>query len=402
MESTEATTASGVYASEAPKPCVVIFADIVDSTGVKESQTETAWVKGTLLLYAGVYSALVSEIRDLAWVKFLGDAAMIVVPVQFAAEALNSAIRLLELINDANRAGAGAKGEIDFNITIGVATGPVVEVTMPDGRHDFIGHIPDRASRLAGVATPNALLVDAGTVSAANMTLVTSRVGRALDRPVEDYLGDRESVKLRGFAQNTNYHEIQWSRQFFGVKAEQLTSTTARLEAVTRGETRPNDVRSAASKPSPARGPGEKADRRTGTIRTWNRDGNYGFVTDSNGEEFHVSPRHLVYQDDIAHLAAGQKVAFVAGPAPNNRSREALAVLLDGREAQGYVSMLAPDKPYGWIKVVDMTGAAHPVFVSCDDLTAGVMRGSVVDFRVEATVRGARATAVQMSEQLAS
>jgi hypothetical protein len=49
-----------------------------------------------------------------------------------------------------------------------------------------------------------------------------------------------------------------------------------------------------------------------------------------------------------------------------------------------------------------MTGAAHPVFVSRDGLPAAVMRGSIVDFRVEATARGARAVEVQLTEQLAS
>lgn len=382
-----------------PKQCSVMFGDIVNSTGLKETQTETAWVKGTTFLYNGAYAALVPEVRDIAWTKFLGDAVMAVVPANHAAELLRSAIRLLELVNDANRGRAGGKGEIDYNITVGIATGPLVQIKMPDGRRDFIGHVPDKASRLASIATPNALLVDVGTVAAANMTLVNSRIGHALERPVEEYLSPRESAQLRGFAQQVDYHEILWAKQFFGVKSENLTSTTVRLGAAIRSESPPAKVSSKDAGPAHVH-----LERLVGVVKTWNAERGFGFATSENGEDFHISPPHMVYQEDLPRLVPGQKIAFVAGPAATNgRSRQALAVLVAGREAQGYITSVPQDnKPYGWIKVVDLAGNAHPIFMSRDGLPANAARGMVVDFRVEAGPKGAYAVEVQKPEEEAA
>jgi len=91
-------------------------------------------------------------------------------------------------------------------------------------------------------------------------------------------------------------------------------------------------------------------------------------------------------------------VAFVAGDGGKGRSREALAVLLAGRDAQGYITGLPADRGYGWIRVTDLAGNVHPIYLPLDEMTAPVERGMVVDFRVEIGTRGAFAADVQPVE----
>ncbi len=387
-----------VQAGDHPAPYTVLFGDIVGSTGIKETQTETSWVKGTMFLYSAVENAMSAALREVATRKYLGDGVMIAAPAMYAAEMVNTGIKLLEAISDARKGRAGGKGEIDYNITVGVATGDVREVAMPDGRRDFIGQVPDKASRLCSLATTKGLLVDVATVAAANMTLIRSRVGVALDRRVEEYLSPRDSAPLKGFAQKVDFHEIMWSDQFFGVKANNLTSSVARLEAATRPE--PASPTPPAP-PSPAAATAARFDRKVGTIKCWDRGRGFGFVT-VDGEDFHICPQHVVYQEDLGKLVPGQRVAFVAGPATDSRKRpEALAVLLIGGYAQGFVTALPEGRPYGWIRVVDLAGNAHPMFMPRDGLADAVARGCVVDFRVKEGPRGAYAAEVTSEDKAA-
>lgn len=388
---------SAIKSEVEPQRFSVMFADIVNSTGIKETQPEPAWIRGTLFLYEACYESLEPTIRDVAWIKGGGDSMMVAVPVQYTAHLLRTAINLLGRISDGNKGRAGAKGIIDYDITVGVASGPTVEVSMPSGARDYIGSVPDRASRLSGIASPNALLVDSPTVAAADMAVLSSPIGEALDRAPEDYLGPRESVQLRGFTQKTGYHEILWAKQLFGVKSANLTSTTERLEAVTRVGTRGES----ATEPHP-KGSGEgHMERKAGALKMWDKDRQFGFaIDDETGEEFHFVARHVVYQEDCSQLTPGTRLAWVAGP-PSSRRREAVAILVVDQDAEGFIIATPGTKPHGWVKVCDMAGNAHLVFVPGSQFTPDLQRGTVVHFRVRGGSRGIHATELQQAVDVA-
>src|SRR5680860_1050244 len=138
------------------------FVDIVGSTMMKETQTETAWYGGIQKMYTIVEEALTVDegLREAVITKGEGDGYFIAAPSEHVTAMINAAIRIHAAIDDANHGKAGSKGEIDFRVTIGIATGYVKEIRMPDGRLDILGQAPDRAARLCGAATARGLLVD--------------------------------------------------------------------------------------------------------------------------------------------------------------------------------------------------------------------------------------------------
>ncbi|WP_019927836.1 hypothetical protein [Nocardia sp. BMG111209] len=361
-----------------------LVGDIVNSTGIKETQPEPAWVTGTKFLYDTAENSLVDSVREHVWCKTVGDAIMWVCPATYTADLLNSAIDLLEAINDANRGQAGGIGTIDYNITIGVATGSLVELEFRDGRRDYIGQTADKAFRLSGIATPNALLADSATVAAGNMTILRSRVGRALDRPVEEYLSARESAPLKGFAHRVDYHEIQWAKQLFGVKSGNLT------EAATRGE------RVVSPPPKTVPAAGQASEQRTGKVKMWNADRGFGFVTDPvTDEDFYLSPRALVYADDAGLIARpGAEVVFVvAPPLSEGKSRRGVCVLVAGQSAEGRISYIHPTKPFGFVAVVDDHGGKVSLHTPLpDEARARFTVGDEVAFDVTVSARGAQAS----------
>jgi class 3 adenylate cyclase/cold shock CspA family protein len=370
--------------------CSVLIADIVGSTKLKESQPEAAWVKGTTLLYRWALAALGPQLEhELVCIKFIGDAAMIVVPEACSAELLNAGIRLLELVNDARRGRSGGKGEIDYNITVGVASGTVVRLRMPDKGHDVIGHVPDRASRLAGLVSSNGLLADADTIAAGNMKAITSRIGHALERSAREYLGEQQLATLQGFAQSVPYHEILWGQQLYGIRAEKLSSATAQLSQVTRA----GDGRDPEPRPQAAEG---RAERVMGEVKAWLGDRGCGFIAAPTGD-FFLSPSRIIGHEPGATLSPGRRVAFVPGPqTEEGRSAPAFAVLVDESEVRGHVTRLPQQgRPYGWLRVSDACGVTQGVFLPLDEVSDELVIGDGVTFRVDVNVRGARAVNVK-------
>lgn len=388
--------------SETTKPLTVVVADITGSTGIKETQPEPAWVTGTTFLYDTAEESLAECIKDSTWCKTVGDAILWVGPAPHAADLLCSAIDLLEAINDANKGQAGGIGKINYNITIGVATGSLVELEFRDGRLDYIGQTVDKAFRLSSIATPNALLVDTATVAAGNMTLLRSRVGKALERPIDEYLSTRESAPLKGFSHKVDYHEIQWAKQLFGVKSGNLTSSAAWMEAAARRD------QAIAPNHLPARPPSTPqtaavGGQSTGKVKMWHADRGYGFITDpATNEDFYLSPRALVYADDAEYLArVGAEVVFFSAPAlSEGKSRRAVCVLVAGQGAEGRITYIHPTKPFGFVAVSGERGNKVSLHMQVtEQLRARYKVGDEVSFDVGVSAKGAQAANVDQIDE---
>lgn len=341
-----------------------------------------------------------------AWIKYTGDGGMVVVPAAYAAELINFCVRVHEKVKDGAHGQSGSRGDTDYGVTSGIATGKLKELTMPDGRRDFIGQTADRAARLGGIATASAILVDGATIAAANMILVHSEIGKIMRRPVEGYIGKPESANLRGISQSVNFHEIFYAEQVFGLKAETNTRSTALLAAATQQSNVPLEVTLEQSNPKPVTAittrQSPPTERKVGTVDYWDRVKGFGRLLDAAGRKYHVTARHMAVLEDVARLVPGQRVAFVTSNcATDGRTPTALCVLVDGQDYQGVVTAIPEAKPHGWIRVVDLDGNHHPVFAPKRGMAPLVSRGAIVDFRIELDDRGAQAIEVTLTSDVA-
>ena len=199
--------------------CVI---DIVGSTKFKDSGSDAEWVTTYDWFYEALGIAAGSEDDSGRLVKFVGDGALLVYEARDAASAINNSIALLERLKNER-----SRSLVQFEISVGITFGEARMWTREDGYVDYLGPTVDKAFRLSGIATGNALLVDAATCSAANMYEVGSAVGKATGRAPEEYLGQQREATLKGFSKPSPYHEILWDDSRYGLAEGQQTEDTS-------------------------------------------------------------------------------------------------------------------------------------------------------------------------------
>lgn len=377
----------------------VVVIDMRNSTGQKFVKSGIAWnsefLKVHQVLQKGL--AMLDELGIRYATSFGGDGITVVIDTNSGAHHLiNMVIGVLEEIDDLSTARNGSPtGHIDAKLSAGVATGEGYRF-CPD-HHGGIEHLSsaiDRASRLCSVASPGALFIDPDTANSANMRMVNSSLGRYMRLRPEDYLGERQSVQLRGVPEPVEYFEINWGRQLYGVRSATVTEiSTPTPPPVTTPPAAP-----ATGGTKPATGGAAGTEQFTGTVKIWNNDRGFGFVIDSKtGEEFYFGPKSLIYDDDRQHLAAGVELVFAAaGTTEGDRRRLATTVVLVGQQADGHVSYIHPEKPFGFIAVTDDRGRTLKFHMAVPaDLRATVHRDDEVSFTVATNAVGARAIDVE-------
>lgn len=380
----EVTLSPTVYKSSA-------FVDIVSSAERKHNEPEVSWVNQTNYVYATVEDS-VTEFIDEAWIKYLGDGFLIV--AENPEGLLNACIRIQEVLDDArgNRQAAGV-ARINFTVSIGVTSGYVYEFTRRDGRNDYLGLSLDRAARLCGAASPNAIFVDSTTVSDSSMRLVNSSVGKVLHYDSNEYVGAVQKAPLRGFPEPVEYHELRWGRELFGARSQVVTEAVGLLKDSSAGTRTPSGGSSAAS----AQGRGIQ--RGLGSVTSWDAERKFGFVSDdTTGEDYHFKPSLFVYEDDLPTLRAGMRIAFA--PMPPQREGQhgsAAAILVVGRDAEGTVVSLPEGRDYGWIRCNDRAGNSQMVWFSTKDAPA-VEKGTQVSFTVAERSGKACATDLEVED----
>jgi class 3 adenylate cyclase/cold shock CspA family protein len=371
----------------------VAVVDMVNSTGMKEQQPQASWLSSLGWLYDMTTTTATRAVPEVV-IKYAGDGIMMVCGTDHATELLNAVIQIQEEVDTAGASKDGGKGVIDFTVSAGVSTGEVIAFTTPAGNPDFVGSVVDKAFRLSAAANANAIFIDTQTLGAANVMRIVSRFGKAIRRQPEEYIGEVQRAVLKGFGQPVAYHELMWGRQLYGVTSTTVTVSTERLRTV------PDNPPQAA----PAR-PGHpgRAERHRGEVTFWNADQEYGFVREPlTGEEFYLSSRLMVYRDDIGKLTKGRQVAFVAvGVAEGKRLRQAGATLLVDEPAEGPLVSLPPNKSYGWIRIEDVPGNRHLVYVPASELN-GYTLGDSLSFTVRASDKGAIAGELEKIEDEAA
>lgn len=378
--------------TRAPSPgercdLTVIFIDIVGSTAMKMSLPEGA-VNDQILWFQAVVEAAVESRVPGALIKPVGDGALVFIESpDLTLEAIQVAVDVQETIDDSSQRVDGAMGRANFAVSIAVTTGVASRIEI-QGRADYLGYVIDKSQRLSAAASPNALFIDPATYAATNLRRVTSSVGAALRRAPEDYVGTREQITVKGVAGPVDYFEVLWGRQLYGVRSE-FVSTLAGTDSTP-------DSTEGPSRPTVTALPSQRYERHGGQVKTYDASKGFGFIAGYNGEDFFTAPSLLMYPEDVDRLADGQKVAFVAAePSVAGRARRASALLVDGTDADGHLVNLTPERGFGWLRVKNDSGLSIDVFVSANDIPAGVIVGSAVTFQVNVTPKGPRAVQLE-------
>ncbi len=371
------------------------FFDMVNSTGMKATMPESGWLPQIGFLYDTV-AKRVAGYNDVA-IKFLGDGVVVFYQGDdYGPDAIQVAIDVQEAIQDASRVVDGAKGKIDFHVTVGITTGPATRFVTPTGTVDYVGMNIDKAARLCAAASAQAIFVDKSTITATNFNRVHSKFGAVVHRDADGYQGNRQSVSLKGIPNPVEYHEILWALQLFGVKSELVTASAERPTSPSA----PLAVAATAKTSTPNAPVPARVEKFVGSVKQWNPDKHFGFATSTTGESFYFNPdQDMVYPEDAGDLAPGVGVAFLALPPTGaGKSRRAGAMLVSGRDADGILVVPPGDRPYGWIEVKTNGGQGQLVFVSRQELSDSMVKGSVVSFRLEIGPRGAFAAVVELAD----
>lgn len=332
----------------------VAFVDTVGSFSRMATQVAATWMAEQEFVYRAIVESLeqLGLLTDVALLKWEGDGAAIVVDSGKAADLINVMILLMErLAKAAQRPTGHFSGEVVIQMRCGIATGELLQYIPPNGGVDFAGPAMAVASRLSTLGSPNAILADVTTIETANMGLVRSQLGGYRNRTPAQYRGEVQVVPVKGIEGPFPYHEINWEESPFGLASTAVTETTKPTQSA--------PTPSSATRVRPG-----AADKMVGKVKVWLKDKRYGFVTGSDGEEFYLSMKGLVYSDDVEMLSAGADVAFsVAPPLREGAARRAVTTLVAGSDADGRLAYRNSAKRFGFITVTDSFGAAISVHV---------------------------------------
>lgn len=357
-----------------------IFVDICGSTDMKQSQPEQSWITQLGWFY-GTINQLVNDTGVGFAKKYLGDGILLSTIDDNATKAVSLAIKIQEAIADGNKMNGHAMGQINFNVSIGVATGEARIFRAPDGLIDFAGIIVDKTRRLCDLASPRAIFIDPDTRDAAHMGRISARVGEILGRRGDDYLGERFRTAVKGISEAIEYYEVLWEQSPFGVKNE------AAGEIVTKSERQKTIAPAATTTP--------ERRRFIGKVKVYNSQKGFGFIKADTGEDFYLSRDLLVYPEDEEKLKEGAAVAFVPLEAvQSGKSRQAGATLLAGEAAEGRLVRQPLDGKPGWIEVEDKFGHKNLVFMAVTPSTRDLKRGAWLSFVVGVNDKGAYAQEV--------
>jgi class 3 adenylate cyclase len=348
---------------------IVMFIDMTDSTAMKASTPEVNWLP-TFGWFFDAVSDVVERCSGRI-VKFLGDGVMVVFSPDDGAAAINAAVLVQELLGKAR-----AEKQYDCNCSVGIAVGKVVHFTVgAGGAEDYIGTVVDRSARLCSGANAGSVFVDSSTVNAANMYHVQSRIGAALNRTPEEYVGAIQELPAKGFHNPIRYYEIIWDHSPHGVK----TSTVSELA---RSE---GTARSIASPTPPRPIPDRQSAWLAGRVQRWHVDRGIGFIV-SGEEEFYFDSRFVV---DSRSMAVGDQVFFIPrDPLVTGRNRVAAVIIAMGQRLNVRVGHINT-RGFGFAELSDGRGNAESLFLSLGIDTARALRlGQEVDVVVAVNARG--------------
>ena len=182
---------SGVAQSR--KVITVLFADMVDSTGLGE-KLDPETMRNVMTLYFEVVRATI-ERHGGTVEKFIGDAVVAVFGIPAVHE--DDAFRAVRTAIDMQRAIADLAGELEerlgrpLQIRIGIDTGEVIAGTDLDDATGVVGDPLNSAARLEKLARPGGIVVGAATHRLIQRSTTATPLGevelRGLSEPVAAY-----------------------------------------------------------------------------------------------------------------------------------------------------------------------------------------------------------------------
>lgn len=193
------------YFSQTKKRTVILFADLVDSTAIKQEQ---GFFEG--LIMTRTHNQIVTEEISLAGgtvVKFIGDCVMArfdyMDEKEIDSTAVNCAIRIQEKLSTINRKTRKKKPILS---RIGISVGPVA---------DFYGNDPqgscvDLAARLQGKCKIGGVLVSKECIDLGGGAQITSKTGEAKEFNTTDYLGSVQKKEIKGIEDLVETYQINW------------------------------------------------------------------------------------------------------------------------------------------------------------------------------------------------
>ncbi|SHF14969.1 adenylate/guanylate cyclase domain-containing protein [Streptoalloteichus hindustanus] len=344
----------------------ILFADIVDSAKLKERTAEVNWLP-TIGKFLDIATNAVQREGGQV-VKYLGDGVLAVFDDTGSASAIRSGIALQEELRRLQQETTLIQ---NCQCTVGISTGKVVEYNTPAGAIDVIGSTVDLAARLSTSAAPNAVWIDVNTFHAADMTKIGSEIGRALDRPTNEYHLAGE-VGLKGFGQRVSYYEIIWAQSQFGARNETV---------------RESIQISASPRPAPVVRAGGGPDRfQHGVVDNWSTEHGRGFIRTERGDHY-VDRRFLA--DGQQDLTRGKNVRFLpTDPLRPGDRPVAGALAQEGWRMKGVFTKVFAERGFGFVDVQDQRGNTQSLFVHLGDAANRFRVGDRASFVVSANSRG--------------
>ncbi len=330
---------------------VVMFIDMTDSTIMKARTTQSEW----LTTFGAFYNIISTQVADHhgSVVKYLGDGAMCVFSIDTAADAINAAIRIQEILDDMD-----AGDIIKCKASIGIASGKATRFDDVEVKFDYIGKTVDVAARLCDGSAPRGIWIDASTVYNAQVGRIRSKQGVVDRREGHEYLAPPQQLHLKGLTKESTYYEVFWSDRTFGPKAAAVPRTFP---------------------PHPDPPPTPRPDRASGLIQAWDDNRHHGFIRD--GDNFYYFDNRFVV--DPSAIVVRKRVHFVTRPPLQaEKNPVAACVLIVGQQLTRRVGAIPSGKPFGFVPVADSMDNSMDLFMYLGDNPQGIAVGDEVNFVV--------------------
>ncbi len=357
---------------EAKKYEIVMFIDMTDAETQKRKESETSWLN-TLGWFFDTVTEHIAEDGGGEIVKYLGDGAMAVFDKDLAPRALQAAVNIQEDIKKANRS-----GNLSVNCSIGISAGHTVCFENPH-QHipDYTGAVIDKAAGLCAAA-------NAGAIFAGTEFLAVSGLGddgpetpkKGEGRKIRP--GDLQKIKLSGFINAIDYHEILWDTQPYGIKSRYGTETSLKLEKLEL-ESEKHAL------------PEHKAmlyKKFKGIIERYFPDKGYGFIEVIG----HLGGKESVFFHKSSLLGAvtpkPQEVVFFIAAPGEDEHLEAKHIAIFKSRLQGRVIDYRRDDAYGFIMVENAGDEKFDFFFHASSSEDAVGLHSTVEFTVSENKKG--------------
>lgn len=362
-----------LLATEERKTVTVLFADLVDSTGLAR-RLDAERTRGIL---SDFFDAAAEELHALRGrpEKFIGDAVMAVfgLPAVGEDDALRAIRAGLAIRGRARRLGQGLGPGEKLEVRIGIESGQAATGVGPGGQLLVTGPVVNAAARLQAAARPGELLVGPTTRALTADKVLFGRMRRVRAKGFDGslYAHPVESITTRSARRTIPFVGRVGEQAILGASLG-LASTTGKPVLVTvLGEPGIGKSRLAD----------ELAAGLSATVRVLR--GRAGTHTDSAT----FSPAAAVVADlaaitevdppELVRRKLRELAALCTGAAEVDQLTDRLALLFgaggDRREESGFVH----DVQAGFIDLVDGLARDHPVLLIFDD--AHSMRPAMLD-----------------------